>query len=83
MPDDVWFPVKKGDVVRVWERNGGFHTGYYEGPVKKGRHKGMYYVRLVGYKRPKPYADVFPVNDGKRVRERGRYELYGYNTAKK
>ena len=82
MPDDIWFPCKQGDVVRVWERSGGFQTGYYEGPVKKGRHKGMHYVRLVGYRRPKVYADLYPVNDGVRVRERGRYELYGYNTAK-
>ncbi len=78
---DIWFPVKNGDLVRVWERNGGFLTGYYEGPVKKGRNKGMWYVRLVGYKGPKVYADVYPVNDGIRVRERGRYELEGYNAA--
>lgn len=82
MPKPVEFPLSGGDLVRVYSRNGGFLVGNFVRIVTKGRDKGKYLVKTQGRARPKVYDMVYPVNDGIRTRERGRYEIEGYNSTK-
>ena len=83
MPSPVAFPLSAGDLVRVYSRHGGFLVGKFVRIVTKGRDKGKYLVKTQGRLRPKAYDMVYPVNDGIRTRERGRYEVEGYNSTKK
>ena len=80
MPNPVAFPLSAGDLVRVYSRHGGFLVGDFVRIVTKGRDKGKYLVKTQGRVHPKVYDMVYPVNDGIRTRERGRYEVEGYNT---
>ena len=83
MPSPVAFPLSAGDLVRVYSRHGGFLVGDFVRIVTKGRDKGKYLVKTQGRVKPKAYDIVYPVNDGIRTRERGRYEVEGYNSTKK
>ena len=83
MPNPVAFPLSADDVVRVYSRHGGFLVGTFVRIVTKGRDKGKYLVKTQGRVKPKAYDIVYPVNDGIRTRERGRYEVEGYNSTKK
>jgi len=83
MPSPVAFPLSAGDVVRVYSQHGGFLVGNFVRIVTKGRDKGKYLVKTQGRVHPKSYDMVYPVNDGIRTRERGRYEVEGYNSTKK
>ena len=82
MPNPVAFPLSADDLVRVYSRHGGFLVGKFVRIVTKGRDKGKYLVKTQGLMRPKAYDMVYPVNDGIRTRERGRYEVEGYNSTK-
>lgn len=82
MPKPVEFPLSGGDLVRVYSRNGGFLVGNFVRIVTKGADKGKYLVKTSGRTKPRKYEMVYPVNDGIRVRERGRYEVEGYNQPK-
>jgi hypothetical protein len=83
MPNPVAFPLSADDLVRVYSRHGGFLVGNFVRIVTKGRDKGKYLVKTQGRARPKVYDMVYPVNDGIRTRERGRYEVEGYNSTRK
>jgi len=80
MPNPVAFPLSADDLVRVYSRHGGFLVGKFVRIVTKGRDKGKYLVKTQGRVHPKAYDMVYPVNDGIRTRERGRYEVEGYNS---
>lgn len=82
MPNPVAFPLSEGDLIRVYSRNGGFLVGNFVRIVTKGRDKGKYLIKTQHRATPKVYDMVYPVNDGIRTRERGRYEVEGYNSTK-
>lgn len=73
------FDPQKGDLVRVYQESGGFTTGVF---VRYNR-AGKPVVIPTGRKREKAYNKVYPVNDAKRVAERGRLVLDGYNDTSK
>ncbi len=69
------FDPQTGDLVRVYQSSGGFTTGVF---VRYNR-AGKPVVIPTGRKREKVYDKLYPVNDSKRVTERGRVILDGYN----
>lgn len=71
---DPGFPVKPGDTVRWWTKTG-FTTGHF---VRFNR-KGNPVVVPAGKRKEKTVDRLYPVNDQRMVRERGRVTLSGYN----
>ena len=69
------FEPRKGDIVLVYTDDGGFRTATF---VRYNR-AGKPVVIRTGRKREKAYSSVYPVNDGRRIRERGRQIVEGYN----
>lgn len=68
------FPVQPGDTVRWWTSEG-FAVGHF---VRYSR-KGKPVVIPVGNKSEKYVDDIYPVNDGRMVSQRGRVTVSGYN----
>ena len=67
--------AQPGELVRVYKKHGGFVTATFTRLNKKGAPMVQYSNRKKEYK----VDAVYPVNDGKRVKERGYVTMPGYN----
>lgn len=68
------FPVQPGDTVRWWTK-----TGFVNGRYVRHNRNGKPVVVAAGRKKEKAVDDIFPVNDGRMVSQRGRVTVSGYN----